>query len=86
MNHLLPHFTLNCDLNDKNKTGGLSRQTPYFCPCGDKSKQNRLFSLRRASPLPGFRDVKNLLRWGSGPVSKGLTFPCDLQGKNQKTR
>ena len=49
-----------------------SRQTPY--------------SLRRATPLPGFLDVKNPLRWGSGPVSKGLTFLFDLLWKSIKTR
>ena len=44
------------------------------------------FSLRRASPLPGFRDFNNLLCWGSGPVTKGLTLRCSQAGKRIKSR
>ena len=62
MNHLLPYFTLNCDLNDKKKPAGcVPPDALLFVQAATKSKQKAPVSLRRASPLPGFRDVKTLL-------------------------
>jgi hypothetical protein len=67
--HLLPLL-----LFERQNWRGASRQTPYFCPCGDKSKQKRL------SPCGGHLLCQ--ISWTStndfaqeaGPLQGGLSF------------
>jgi len=62
MNHLLPHFILNCGLNDKNKTGGLCpAKRLTFVHAATKASKTAFSPCGGHLLLPGFRDVKNLL-------------------------
>ena len=45
-------FSFSCNYLKQNRRVA-SRQTPYFCPCGDKSKQNA-FLLAEGISFAGF--------------------------------
>jgi len=79
--HNLANAGTKCKKKQKLKVGSSYCQTPYFCPCGDNSKQKRL------SPCGGH--LLCLMSESSiddsaleaGPLQGGLSFSMTYKGK-----